>query len=464
LTFAEVALGRSPGARSRFQRTLAITVAVLLAFITVFAFLGFNQGPKLSSAQVDTEQVVQQRGQQLRLFVNQAVAAVAADQVRVTPAAAVSVSSSGDVIAVQFDQPLRYNTEYTVEVSGVTSVYVAQESTLTHRFTTASPDLYYLDRGEETDRIIRTGLASTDRDVVYENQSIQDYAIFDGALTVATEAEDGGSALALVDADGNTEPIPLPGVGLVEQLQTSSATGMLGFVFTGTSEVDQAVYTRTLFTADLSSGRTLVPVSALNGTTPEVESWAFVPTSDDLIMYAADQSLSRVALGENGLVIPLGQFAGLQSLSADGTTAVVTDPFGAVALNLTNGSIERLDPSPLEGEVPFAGVTSVLPGGGWVQQVADVDVTTGRFKSAMVFDDGINARIIYRTLEDEGSLVEFTLSPNDQYAVVETVPNVSASVEDGYAVNPRSTSIATVFVDISTGAVVKSIDGFRVSW
>jgi hypothetical protein len=181
-------------------------------------------------------------------------------------------------------------------------------------------------------------------------------------------------------------------------------------------------------------------------------------------MYAADQSLSRVALGENGLVIPLGQFAGLQSLSADGTTAVVTDPFGAVALNLTNGSIERLDPSPLEGEVPFAGVTSVLPGGGRVQQVADVDVTTGRFKSAMVFDDGINARIIYRTLEDEGSLVEFTLSPNDQYAVVETVPNVSASVEDGYAVNPRSTSIATVFVDISTGAVVKSIDGFRVSW
>jgi len=44
------------------------------------------------------------------------------------------------------------------------------------------------------------------------------------------------------------------------------------------------------------------------------------------------------------------------------------------------------------------------------------------------------------------------------------VPNVAASVDDGYSVNPRSTSIATVFVDISTGAVVKSIEGFSVAW
>ena len=450
-----------------FRRTLALTVAALLVLVAVFAVLGYNQGPKLSSAQVDTGQVVQQRGQQLRLFVNQAVATVSADQVTVTPVAEVSVSSSGDVIAVQFDEPLRYNTSYSVEVTGVTSVYVTQESTLSYEFTTASPELYYLDRDDQpggSDRIVRTGLASTERDVVFEAVGIEDFAVFDGAVAVVTDAADGGSALALIDSEGNTEDVTLPGVGIVEQLQSGSTTGMLGFVFTGADASGAPAYTRTLFTVDLNSSRTLVPAVGLDGLAPEVAGWAFIPTTSDLLVYAADQSLLRVGVGEDASVLPLGQFSDFQSISADGATAVVTDPFGAVALTLADGTIERLDPSPLEGEVPFAGVTAVIPGGGWVQQVADVDVTTGRFKSALVFDDGETAHIIYRTVRDEGSLVEFSLSPNDQYAVVETVPNVAASVDDGYSVNPRSTSIATVFVDISTGAVVKSIEGFSVAW
>jgi hypothetical protein len=464
LTPVDPTLDGTSASGRRFCRTLAATVAALLVLVAVFAVLGYTQGPKLSSAQVDTGQVVQQRGQQLRLFVNQAVATVSADQVTVTPAADVSVSTSGDVVAVQFDEPLRYNTDYTVEVSGVTSVYVAQQSTLRYAFTTDSPDLYYLDRGADSDRIIRTGLATTERDVAFEATAIEDYAVFDGALAVSTETPDGGSALALIDSEGNAENIPLPGVGVVEQLQSSSSTGMLGFVFTGADASGSAAYNRTLFTVDLNSGRVLVPVMGLDGSVPEVGGWAFIPTTPDLLVYAADQSLLRITLGESSTVLPLGQFSDFQSISADGATAVVTDPFGAVALTLADGTIKRLDPSPLEGEVPFAGVTAVVPGGGWVQQVADVDVTTGRFKSAMVFDDGETARIIYRTTRDEGSLVEFALSPNDQYAVVETVPNVSSSVDDGYSVNARSTSITTVFVDISTGAVVKSIEGFRVSW
>ncbi|PRY70138.1 hypothetical protein B0I08_101265 [Glaciihabitans tibetensis] len=432
--------------------------------VAVFATLGFSQGPKLSSAQIDTAQVVQQGGQQLRLFVNQAVASIEADQITVTPAAAISVSTSGDVVAVQFDEPLRYNTDYVVEVSGVTSVYVAQPSTLTYEFTTASPELYYLDRAGDSDRIIRTALSTTDRDIVYEAASIEDYAVFDGALAVVTTGSDGGSALALVSAEGNVEDIALPGVGVVEQLQSSATTGMLGFIFTGTDAAGGTDYARTLFTVNLGGSRALVAVTGLDGLTPQVERWDFVPTTSDIVVYAADQSLLRVGLGDAATVLPLGQFSGFQSMSADGRTVVVTDPFGAVALNLNDGSIQRLDPSPLEGEVPFAGATAVVPSGGWVQQVADIDVTTGRYKSAMVFDDGNTARIIYRTPRDEGSFVNFALSPNGQYAVVETVPDVSTSVDDGYTVNPRSTSITTVFVDVGTGAVVKSIEGFRVSW
>jgi len=56
------------------------------------------------------------------------------------------------------------------------------------------------------------------------------------------------------------------------------------------------------------------------------------------------------------------------------------------------------------------------------------------------------------------------VSANDQYAAVEVVPNVASSVDDGRRVDPRSTDVTTVFVDIASGAVVKSVAGFDIHW
>ena len=77
---------------ARFRRALALTVVALSALCLVFLGLGYLQGPKLSSAQVDADAVVAQAGQQLRLFANQAVAQVGADQVTVTPAVPFTVT------------------------------------------------------------------------------------------------------------------------------------------------------------------------------------------------------------------------------------------------------------------------------------------------------------------------------------------------------------------------------------
>ena len=63
--------------------------------------LGYVQGPKLSSAQVDPVSLVVQSDQQLRLFTNQAVAQVEPDQVTITPPALFDVTTQGSVIAVQ---------------------------------------------------------------------------------------------------------------------------------------------------------------------------------------------------------------------------------------------------------------------------------------------------------------------------------------------------------------------------
>ncbi|MCU1406546.1 MAG: hypothetical protein JWQ43_2849 [Glaciihabitans sp.] len=453
------------GAR-RFTRTFAITVAVLTVFVAVFVALGYNQGPKLSSAQVDRAGVVNQSGQQLRLFANQAVADISGDQVTVTPSTPVSVTTSGDVIAVQFNQPLLYNTTYTVDVDGVTSAYLDQPSTLSYSFETAAPPLYYLDRGEDSDQIIRTAVDTADRTVLYSTSEIQDYAVFDGLVAVVSLAEDSSSVLSLVNDRGEVESVALPGSGTVDLLRGSAATGILGFTFTSAGPTPDRAFSATLMTIDLASTREVVPVTGLDGQPVAALQWQFVPGSSRFVVQNVDQSVFMVDTdaAASARVIPVGQYTELDSVSTDGLTLVVADAFGPLAVTLADGSTTRLDPSPLDGVVPFGGVAQALPEGNWVQQIAIFNETSGRFSSAVVFDDGDTARPLFRTLNDEGSIEGFTVSPNNQYLAIETVPNVSNSVADGYPVNPRSQQITTVFVDISSGAVVKSIEGFRASW
>ena len=63
-----------------------------------------------------------------------------------------------------------------------------------------------------------------------------------------------------------------------------------------------------------------------------------------------------------------------------------------------------------------------------------------------------------------GTISDFEVSPNGQYVAVESVPNVASSVSDGYFADERSTSVTTIIVDLDTGAVVRSMQGFRLSW
>ena len=89
---------REQRARRRFERTFWVLVASLAVLSAVFLLLGSMQGPKLSSAVVDPARVTEQPGQQLRLFANQPLGEVTAEQVTVTPEADVSVSVQNELL------------------------------------------------------------------------------------------------------------------------------------------------------------------------------------------------------------------------------------------------------------------------------------------------------------------------------------------------------------------------------
>jgi hypothetical protein len=100
-----------------------------------------------------------------------------------------------------------------------------------------------------------------------------------------------------------------------------------------------------------------------------------------------------------------------------------------------------------------------------VQKVAIPDATGGAFSTLLVADDGSGAsRLLLRTIDDRGSLGSLAVSPNDQFVAIEVTPSVADAVPDGRRVNGRPASITTVIVDIETGAVVRTLEGFSPVW
>ncbi|WP_255558953.1 hypothetical protein [Salinibacterium sp. M195] len=447
-----------------FRRTFGWSVAVLLVLCGVFLALGYLQGPKLSNAQLDTDAVVSSSGQTLRLFANQIIAPVDSAAVTVEPAAAATVSSDGDLVSVQFAEALDYGTEYTVSVEGVVSPSGGPESTLKYSFTTGQPQLYYLDRGVPNDEILQTEFNSQERTVLFAGEGIQEFVPVGDVLAVTTAAADRTGTLTLVNPDtAVSERVLLPEIGEVADLDATRSSSLLGFTISSPDPGPIPTISHTLYTIDVARGRDVVAVTGLDGDPMRVLGWQFVPGTSTIVALTTDSTLVRIDTA-SGLVVPLGGYFEFDRVSADGSTVVVSDTRGIASVTLSDGAELRLNPSPISGEQPFLGQSDADAAGNLVAKMVLVSESGGSFSSVLAFDDGEQSRILYQTVGDKGAILDFQVSPNNQFVAVEVQPNVSSFDADEYVMNPRPQSVTTYFVEIATGAVTRSVEGFGLVW
>ena len=448
-------------------------VAGLAAISAVFLLLGSLQGPKLSSAVVDPARVVEQPGQQLRLFANQPLGAVTADQVTVTPPADVSVSVQDDVLIVQFEQRLRSGTEYLVDVRDVAATGRDATADFVHRFTTPASSVVLLDRGETVDEVLRAPLDGTGRgEVVHAAPGIQHIAPVENVVVVARDAPGGTSVLESVSSEGGVQQLPLPAGTRVDRLVVPPTGILLGVVLTTVPAAAGAApagdverLDSALAVVDLAGAGLVEIVTGLDGAPITTLDAEFLPDGTSLIVHAFDQSLLRVDLGNEALALPVGQMPEMYAISTDGTRVTGADAFGGIVLDLATGVESRLDPSLVDGELAFGGEAIVTSTELRVQKVAVADAATGDVRVLLVADDGSGvSRVLLRTIDDRGSIGAFTISPNDQYVAVEVTPSVADAVPDGRPVNGRATSVTTIVIDIESGAVVRTLEGFAPHW
>ncbi len=435
--------------------------------------LTYRQGPKLSSATVDTTQVVRQADQQVRLFANQNIAKVRASQVSVSPSSPFTVTSSGQEIAVQFTERLHYATRYTVTVRNVSSSYLPVTADLGYSFTTAAASVYYLDRADPTkagptdDSIIRTGLRGGTGTIVYSAPRIQQFVVFPAAIAVVTLNDDHTDSLSLVSlkSPSQVEHLLLPGAGTIEKLQAEPDVGVLGFVFTSAGDSADPEYSSDLMTVDLTAAHTVTPVLGLDSKPLSVLDWLFLSGTTSVVAQAYDQSVLLIDPKNPAASTPLGVYASLEGSSPDGKSIVVADVFSLILLTIATGKTTRLETHQVGGAKTYGGDLQLLGNGiASVQQVAVFDEATGEYGSYLIYQDGAAARILFGSADYKGSIDGFTVSPNGQYVAANVVPDYATAVSDGYFIDPKATSITTDFIDISSGAIVRSVAGFDESW
>lgn len=471
-----------------FRSTLGATVGVLVVLCGVFLALGYFQPPQLSEASIDLSRAISEPGQQLRLFINGPVDSVEPSQISVSPATEFTVSTTDDLIAVQFTVPLHYNASYRVDIAGVTATDRDVSGDIRYEFTTGSTEIVYLDRADaegEPDQLIRTGIDSAGREVLFEGVGISDFAVLENSLVVSRIAgagagagvwtdsgdaangygSEGTSSLELASlAERASETVLLPGPGFIENVQVAQQTSRVAFTLTSVGPEADREFDDTLMTVDFDSDRTVTPVTGLDGAPLSVLSWSFIPGTSSLLVQDREQSVFIVDPADAQSLTPVGRLAPLGRISMDGSSVVAVDPFGPAVVSLSDGTESRFVPSLIDGEVPYVGDVQPLSYGSFVQRVAILDPVSGRFSSMLVFDDSSTARLLYQTIDSAGSIIDFSLSPNEQFVAIEVVPVVEGSKSDGRAVNSRATSITTVIVELATGATVRSFEGFAPAW
>jgi hypothetical protein len=474
----DAALGRPRGARRR-ERRFALSAGVVLGALALAAggLTAANavQGPRVLRGDVNASAAIERSGQRLVLQLDQPVAALDADDVELTPATPFEVESEGSTVTLRFTSPLAYDAEYVVGIPDVRGLATGATGGLEWSFSTPDPVVHVLQRagaagaagqGAEGDRIVRRDLDGVEPVVAFQADRIQDFALAGDSIAAATLDADGAADLRLVARDGSGDSrIALPGVGSIDELHGSGASGLFGWLYSSRSG-EQPVVTRMLQvydTTDTSGVARTVP--GLDGEPIEVRDWLFVPGTSSMVVQAADDSILLIDPLSDAPPTPLGSHAELRGFIAGTTRLVVADPQQGSTIDLATG-----EQSPLElpqRELPPGAVPGALLALGpdsYVELVRTAgDAVTGEGQSAvldLVTADG--ARELWRPAAAGTSVGAICLSPNGRVVAVEATS--AEGVPDGYPGLPGSSATTTVFVDVASGDASRGIPGFRVDW
>jgi len=456
----------SPPPHRKVRRWLWSVIAGLSVICGLLVAVHGLNGPRMTAFSVDETAVVSESNSRLVLSTNRELEEVLPEQVTVAPQSPVSVQTSADSIVVSFVEPLASNTDYTVSVRGVTGLSGDRSSRFDVRFHTGESALYYLSRDPVLpDRILRTTIGSPETETAFSAPRISEFITLEDQFIVVVLDEDGNSTLQRVDKDGRVVPLTVPGRGAITDLEAVTTENLVGFRFDSAADVPGPRYQDALFLLDLGIG-VADPVRGGDDEPLPVTRWAFLGRSPDLVVELADRTLltlnARTNVDRTAVPVPLGRSAQLTAVSPDGSRVALATQGGHFLLDLSSGVQDAIAPPDAVG-IADTDVLRFLAGGeGFVQLRADPD--SGRVPQRIVLQEGADSRVVYEPASASEAIIGFSLSPNDEYLAVQIVPNRDEQTPDDYPHSGQAREAMTLFVNMATGQIRRSVIGFDVAW
>ena len=449
----------------RFERAFwwlaIIALAATVAALVVYAL----QGPRVRGAAVDVVRAVQVPEVSLRIESDRPLADVTADQVQVTPDTSVSVTTTGSLVTVVFDTALRYSTDYEVVVRDVRGAARPSSSTWRYEFRTPDGSMAYLDRAEpgQPDRIMEASPDSEPPWQLYAAPGIDVFVPIGSTFVTVGSDDQGVGRMDLVQpVTGDRQRLVTPESTAIDTVFTPAVGATVLFT---ASSLDDGDYDRTLFRVDTAGAPRAEPVVGLDGQPLRVTKAFAVPGSDTVVAWVDEVRVVQIDL-QTVLVLPIAEEAQeLWGVSGGGNQVVMVDIGGSVAIELETLAEQRLQPGTLGTRDVFEGQLHLLADGRRIQTVVVGNDRGTDFTSLVALDDGEGRQQpLYRTPDDRGSIGRFVVSPNDQFVAIEITPDRRAVVDDARAIEPRAQTVMTVVVDIDSGEVVRSVEGFWPVW
>ena len=437
-------------------RRFTLVAAVCSAIIVILTIATANTGVRVRYADLNPSELTNANGR-IVLHVSVPIKRVTPEQVSLTPAVSVSVTTSGNTIVVTPNERLRYQTEYRVRVRDIAGQYGRQRSNIEYHFSTPAAKLYYLHRqysgGDENkanDQIIAATMQSEKTEVLFAAPRILEFVAVRDELVINTY-RDGVSQLQRVSlSNKRTQAVPVAKPQLAAKLQSLGDGRRVGYI-TGEHSDTKGGQLQLLDVTNGSS-RVVKNVGA-------VTDWSTSP----------DGSLIAVVTGKGDLLLidtagkkqprPLGNASELGDFSSDGRMlSFLGSAGGFVAYDLERNERRAIFSDSTQANSYIVRLKLLGKNARLMQSMFIADRKPG---SEVTYNDGRSVARLYRP-DGAHDITGLSASPNGQYIAVETASQQNSSF-DNYPVNGRNMSTRTVLIDQS-GTVMRTIDGCNVVW
>ena len=450
--------------RRAYLVSFAVVLAVLVLGGTVAGAVGAAQGPRVTGVEFDPEAAVSASGSRLILTANQSLAEVDPAQVRVRPAADITVETSGRSVGIRFALPLRDDTEYTVTIDGVTAIGGSVASTFEESVRTPPLEVFLLQRGAGTDTVFRSDLSGEDAVPVFTRPHIEDFRATAQHLVMSVRGEDGTPELIVTDPAGEgARALPLPGAGAVQDLQTADRGEAIGYTYTDPDMSAPGARGSVLYIASLADAAAETPPVPVEvaGEPVSVAQWRFVPDTDSLLLLTFEGRLLLTA-SAGADPVDLGAAAQLEGIARGSAEAIDLRADGLVTLDLTDGTEQSLVAA--TGTTGFLGRVVPLTDGATLRQYTEPAGEAGGGGTTLYLVDAAGAATPVFAVQGTSALLQTCVSPSGRYAAMLVQPDAATNpYVTGYDL-PLPERVETHIVDLDDGEEISSLGAFDISW